>query len=221
MKHLPLIQSYSEVTLEMSLIFKALNSQYFPTIFEALEILSCFSSILFIPHSIFLINSNPYFPNFRFLLFSEDCPICIFLFFFLFSKLVAVTNFCWNSKIKEVECIRAWNKDLFFTQMAKHWLLWLISFLSIFYSLPLPLKHTHKQSFIERNLHVQFVFWFNAWILMHLYGLYTFPYVCISYMVSPRRWWLGRMQLCKSPWTKPVAVMLLINVMKTYNNKSY
>ena len=41
------------ITLEMSLIFKVLNSQYLSTIFEALEIVYYFSLIYLIPHSIF------------------------------------------------------------------------------------------------------------------------------------------------------------------------
>ena len=48
------------ITLEMSLIFKVLNSQYLSTILEALEIVYYFSLIFLIPHSIFFINSNPY-----------------------------------------------------------------------------------------------------------------------------------------------------------------
>lgn len=68
------------ITLEMSLIFKVLNSQYLSTIFEALEIVYYFSLIFLIPHSIFFINSNPYSLNCRLLLVVQ------FAFFPFFSK---------------------------------------------------------------------------------------------------------------------------------------
>ena len=104
------------ITLEMSLIFKVLNSQYLSTILEALEIVYYFSLIFLIPHSIFFINSNPYSLNCRLLLVVQ------FAFFPFFPKLVHVINLCHERKIKKAECIRAWYKD-FFTQMTKHWLI--------------------------------------------------------------------------------------------------
>ena len=89
------------ITLEMSLIFKVLNSQYLSTIFEALEIVYYFSLIFLIPHSIFFINSNPYSLNCRLLLVVQ------FAFFPFFPKLVHVINLCHERKIKKSEFIRA------------------------------------------------------------------------------------------------------------------
>lgn len=77
MKHLCLSPELF-ITLEMSLIFKVLNSQYISTIFEALEILYYFSLIFLITHSIFFINSNPYSHNCRHLL------VVLFAFFLFF-----------------------------------------------------------------------------------------------------------------------------------------
>lgn len=107
-----LVRSCSQVILQTSPIQNA-QPQHTSNISKPLKSPSHFSSIFF-NHSTFLIkliHTSLTLDSYWFL------KITPFVFSpLLFSKLLDAINFCCDRKIKEVEFIRAWNKDLLFNQ---------------------------------------------------------------------------------------------------------